>query len=149
VSTSRYGLVVDALISAIDSATGVTVIDGPANQTLTADEYVVVGGTDDLDDAAGTIDQDWAGIGRQARNEAGLVACAVLVGSGGDVVKTARDRALVILGQIEDALRADPTLGGVLPAGWCQMTAATPSQRRNTNGLYVRLQFSVAYQSRI
>lgn len=148
-STSRFGAVVDALIVSIGTATGATVLDGPSNQTLTVDEYVVVGGTDDPDDDAGEIEQEWNGLGASAKQETGEVTCAVLVGTGGDVVKTARDRALVLFGQIETAVRADKTLGGVITSGWCEMRSGRPSQRRNTNGLYARIVFTITYQSRI
>ena len=148
-ATSRFGAVVDALVTLVDATSVTHVFDGPPNTADTLDEYVIVGGTDDPDDDAGEFDQDWAGIGRQSKNETGEVTCAVLVGTGNDVVKTARDRALVVVGEIETALRADPTLGGVLSAGWSHLSEGRPRQRRNANGLYVRVTFTVAFQSRI
>ena len=148
-ATSRFGAVVDALVSLIDATSVTHVFDGPPNTADTLDEYVIVGGTDDPDDDAGEIQQEWNGLGAGAKQETGQVTCAVLVGTGNDVVKTARDRALVVLGEVETALRADKTLGGVLVSGWCGLAEGRPSQRRNSNGLYARVVFTVQYQTKI
>ena len=148
-STSRFGAVVDALVTLADATSVAQVFDGPS---LTADsltEYVVIGGTEDPGDNAGEITQEWNGIGAKARQEQGEVQCAVLVSTGDDTVKTARDRALAIRGEIETALRADPSLGGVLAPGWAHLNESTAVQLRNTNGLAVRLPFRVTYQTRI
>ncbi len=147
-ASSRFGAVTDALVTLIGTA-GSTTFDGPP---LTADvptDYVIVGGTEDPDDDAGDIDQDWAALGKASRNETGTVTCAILAGTGDDIIKTARDRALTILANIETALRADPSLTGVLSPGWCHITSATPKQVRNDRGLYVRIRFTVTYKSRI
>jgi hypothetical protein len=149
VTTSRFGAVVDALVTLVDATSVAHTFDGPPNTADTLAEYAIVGGTDDPDDDAGEIDQTWAGIGAGAKQETGEVVCAVLVGTGDDVVKTARDRALVLFGEVETALRADKTLGGVITSGWCEMASGKPRQRRNTNGLYVRIEFTVRYQTRI
>jgi hypothetical protein len=149
VTTSRFGAVVDALVVLVDATTVGRVFDGPPNTADALTEYVVVGGTDDPDDDAGEFDQVWNGIGASAKQETGSVVCATLVSTGDDVVKTARDRALVILGEVETALRADKTLGGVITSGWCEMSSGRPRQRRNSNGLYVRVEFTVDYQTRI
>jgi len=149
VTTSRFGAVIDALVTLVDTTSVTHTFDGPPNTAEGPTEYVIVGGTDDPDDDAGEITQAWNGLGAGAKQETGEVTCAVLVGTGDDVVKTARDRALVILGEIETALRADKTLGGVLVSGWCEMASGRPSQRRNSNGLYARVAFTVRYQTRI
>ena len=148
-ATSRFGAVVDALVSLIDATTVTHVFDGPPHTADTLDEYVIVGGTDDPDDDAGEVRQEWNGLGAGAKQETGEVTCAVLVGTGDDVVKTARDRALVVLGEVETALRADKTLGGVIVSGWCSLAEGRPSQRRNANGLYARVVFTVSYQTHI
>lgn len=148
-TTSRYGAVVDALV-ALFATTGRTVYDGP---TLSGDrptEYVVVGGTEDSDDDAGEFTQDWAGIGAKAKNETGEVVCALLVSTGDGDVRTARDAALSFLSTLGDLLRADPNLAGALgPAGWCHLASGRPSQRQTSEGVYVRVAFTIVYQSRI
>jgi hypothetical protein len=149
VTTSRWGAVVDALVVLVGTTSAAQVFDGPPNTADSLTEYVTVGATEDPDDDGGEIGQEWNGIGAGTKQETGQVVCAVLVGTGDDVVKTARDRALVIFGEVETALRADKTLGGVITSGWCEMSTGRPRQRRNTNGLYVRVEFTVDYQTRI
>jgi hypothetical protein len=149
VTTSRWGAVVDALVVLVDTTSAAQVFDGPPNTADSLTEYVTVGATEDPDDDGGEIEQEWNGIGAGTKQEVGRVVCAVLVGTGDDVVKTARDRALVIFGEVETALRADKTLGGVITSGWCEMSIGRPRQRRNPNGLYVRIEFVVTYQTRI
>ena len=147
-ATSRFGAVIDARVPLCDATTVAAVFDGPP---LTADvpmEYVVVWGTE-ADDDDSTLSQEWRGLGAKSRQESGEVTCALLVGTGGDVVKTARDRALAILAEIEVAVRADLTLGGALTAGWCEMRSAQPTAVRTSDGLYVRVVFTIAYQNKI
>lgn len=148
-ATSRFGAVVDALVTLVDATSVTHVFDGPPNTAEGPAEYVIVGGTDDPDDDAGEIAQEWNGLGAGTKQETGEVRCAVLVGTGDDVVKTARDRALVIFGEVETALRADKTLGGVIVSGWCSLAEGRPAQRRNANGLYARVVFTVTYQTKI
>ena len=147
-STSRLGAMIDALVIAIDATTVEAVFDGPPLTSVPPTEYVIVGGTDDPDDDAGEVTQTWAGLGAKAKDEAGQVTCAVLVGTGNDVVKAARDRALVIFGEIETALRASPDLA-VLVSGWSHTSDVRITQRRHENGLYARLTFTVSYKCRI
>lgn len=142
---------VDALVTLV-KATSVAdehVFDGPPNTADGPTEYVIVGGTDDPDDDAGEITQDWNGLGARTKTETGEVTCAILVGTGDDVVKTARDRALVIFGEVETAIRNAPDLTGALTAGWAHVASGRPSQRRNANGLYARVVFTVQYQTHI
>ncbi len=147
-TTSRFGAVVDALVTAIDATSVQHVFDGPPLTSESLTEYVIVGGTNDADDDAGEFAQTWAGLGAKAKDETGEVTCAVLVQTGDDGVKAARDRALVIFGEIETAVRADPTLA-VLVSGWLNLSAGRVSQRRNANGLYARLVLTVSYKCRI
>jgi hypothetical protein len=147
-ATSKFGAVTDALVTVVGTA-GTTTYDGPPLTGDTPSDYVIVGGTDNPDDDAGEFTQDWNGLGARAKVETGQVICALLVGTGDDTVKTARDRALVILGLIENAVRSDPSLGGVLASGWCQLLSGKPSQRRNQAGLYARIEFVIAYQTHI
>ena len=98
---------------------GNTVISG-VNLKLAAGDFLVIGGTEDPDDEPSSFDQTWNGLGAKTKNESGDVTCAVLVGTGNEDVKVARDRAIALLGEIEAKVRADPSLGGVLTGGWCQ-----------------------------
>lgn len=147
-STPKFGAVVDALVTLAGNTSAQEVHDGPVVATNAATDYVVIGGTEDPDDDPGSFDQDWNGLGARGKLETGEIVCAVLVGSGDEAVKTARDRALAILGEFETALRADADLGGVLSGGWCQLSGGRHVQRLNSQGLYVRIVFTVAYQAK-
>ncbi len=148
-ATSRLGAVLDALVTTLDAGTAVEVYDGlPVTSSAPAD-FVIVGGTDDPDDNAADLTQEWAGLGKESRNETGSVTCAVISQSGDTVVKTHRDRVLVILGELETAIRADPTLGGVVAAGWLHVTAGALNQQQNANGSRARVTFTVAYRARV
>ena len=144
----RFGAVIDALVILADATSTQAVYDGPVNVTAATTDYVVIGGTEDPDDEPSSFDQTWNGIGQRGKVETGEVTCAVLVGTGDEGVKVSRDRALAILGEIETAVRADPSLGGVLTGGWCQVSSGRHTQRLNTQGSYVRLVFVVSYTTK-
>lgn len=144
----RFGAVIDALVTLVGTTSAQEVYDGPPNTTTAATDYVVIGGTEDPDDEPSSFDQNWNGLGRNGKVETGEITCAILVGTGDDDVKTVRDRALEILGEVETAVRDDPSLGGVLTGGWCQVSGGRHVQRRNSQGLYVRVLFTVAYQTK-
>ena len=144
----RFGAVIDALVALAGTTSAGAVYDGPVVTSTLPPDFVVIGGTEDPDDEPSSFDQSWAGLGNRSKAETGDVTCAVLVGTGDENVKVARDRALVILGQVEAAVRADPTLGGVLSGGWCQVSGGRHVQRLNTQGLYVRITFTVSYQTK-
>jgi hypothetical protein len=148
-TTTRWGAVVDALVTLCRTTDAALVLDGP---TVTGDrpaDYIVVGGTEDPEADGGEFTQDWNGLGARTKHETGTVTCAVLAGIGDSDVKLARDRALNVLGQVETAIRADPTLAGAVSSGWCHVAAGRPSQHSNANGTYVRVVFDIAYQSKI
>lgn len=147
-SVPKFGAVIDALVTLAKTTSAQEVHDGPIVATTAATDYVVIGGTEDPDDEPSSFDQTWNGLGARGKVETGEVTCAVLVGTGGEDVKVARDRALVIVGEIETAVRADPTLGGVLSAGWCLVSGGRHVQRLNSQGLYVRVLFTVSYQTK-
>lgn len=148
-TTSRWPSIVDALLAAFAATDAALVLDGPNGTADVATDYVVVGGTEDPDDDAGEFDQDWRGLGAKARQETGTVTCAVLAATGDDDIPTTRARAFEILGQLETAARTDPTLGAAINSGWLHVTNGRASQRRNANGAYVRIVFTVSYSARI
>ena len=148
-ATSRLGAVIDALVTTLDAGTTVEVYDGfPITSTAPTD-FVIVGGTDDPDDDGASLDQSWAGLGAKARDEEGEIRCAVISQSGDTVLKIHRDRALVILGELEAAIRADPTLGGVVASGWLHVTGGSLNQQQNANGSRARITFTVSYKARL
>lgn len=144
----KFGAVIDALVTLAKTTTAGAVYDGPVVTGEVPLDFIVIGGTEDPDDEPSSFDQSWNGLGNKSKNEQGEITCAVLVDTGDENVKVARDRALAILGEVETKVRADPSLGGVLIGGWCQVSGGRHVQRLNTQGLYVRVVFTVAYQTK-
>lgn len=144
----KFGSVIDALVTLAGTTSARAVYDGPVNITAPPTDFIVVGGTEDPDDEPSSFDQSWNGLGAKTKNESGEITCAVLVGTGNEDVKVARDRALTILGEVETKVRADPSLGGVLSGGWAHVSGGRHTQRLNTQGLYVRIVFTVTYQTK-
>lgn len=144
----KFGAVIDALVILAQTTTAGAVYDGPTVTGAAPADFIVIGGTEDPDDEPSSFDQSWNGLGKLGKNESGDVTCAVLVSAGDDGVKVARDRALTLLGEMETKVRADPSLGGALSAGWCQVSSGRHVQRLTTQGLYVRITFTVAYQTK-
>lgn len=144
----KIGAVIDALVGLAAGTSAQAVYDGPTVTSESPTDFIVIGGTEDLDDEPSSFVQAWNGLGARGKTETGEVACAVLVGTGNDQVKVARDRALSILAEMEAAVRNDPSLGGVLSAGWCLVSGGRHVQRLNSQGLYVRITFTVSYQTK-
>ena len=150
-AASKFGPTITALVTLFGTTSLGTdaVFDGwPLTSDVPVD-YLIVGGTEDPDDDSGEIDTDWAGLGAKARDETAEITCAILAGTGDDTIATARARALSLYFEAEALLRADPSLGGVLTSGWCHITKAVVKPVRTGAGVYVRVRFTVAYQSRI
>lgn len=144
----KIGAIIDALVVSARTTSASAVYDGPALSADMPPDFMVIGGTEDPDDEPSSFDQAWNGLGAKTKTEAGEVTCAVIVGTGNDDVKVARDRALSILAEFETAVRNDPTLGGVLSAGWCHVSGGRHVQRLNNQGLYARISFTVSYQTK-
>lgn len=110
---TRVGLVVDALIVACKTATGLQVTDGPIIGELMY-EALVVGFTDSPDRPGYELDvsrQD--GMGRPRLRENFTVRCLLTLTSGTTDPKPLRDRAVAYLGLIDDALRDEHVSTGV------------------------------------
>ncbi len=150
-TTSRLPNVIDGLIATFGAVSGLTVFDGP-EFSLTSDslgEFVIVGGNGDAQAESGGGTQEWAGLGHRSRNEEGPVICAIVVQTGDTAIKPSRDRAYVLLGQLESALVTDPTLGGAVMAGWLLPLNHTLEAAENDLGSYVRVTFTVSYRTRL
>lgn len=149
-TTSRLPAVIDALVSILTPAlSNVTVYDGPVPSSLAATRVLAVGSTVDDEDIAGDVAQEWRGIGAKAKQEDGAVLCTAIAQEGTTDVKTLRDACYDIVSTVEDTLRADVTLGGVVTPGWAHVTAGSLRQTQTSDGLVVRVNFTVSYETRI
>lgn len=91
-----------------------TVYDGMPTSEEYPDDVVIVGWDADSegDFHSATLDQNWASIGRNLRDEVVEIPCAVIAHYGNaDGWKPCRDFARVVLTDVETKLRDNPDLG--------------------------------------
>lgn len=117
ITTSKAGIFIDAvynalLISAVFTDP-VRVYDGPAATDSGWTDAVFVGFDGDWKGTfeACLINQMWAYQGNTSTFEDVEVRCAAIAWSGDLTPKPIRDRALILMGGVEKALRTDPTVG--------------------------------------
>jgi hypothetical protein len=140
-TTSAVPGFIDQLVTVLDAALpDVTVIDGPFLQVPDGD-YVCVGWSP-YNTTAADAQQVWSGIGTWGRDETFSLTCYLDSYSGdADDPKTRRDRAYALLGDIETALRADPTVVGAALSA--QLSAHTLHIDQNETGIAVGISFTV------
>jgi hypothetical protein len=142
---TRYALATDAIIAALQAASGmVDVFDGAPTPGFNPYEAVYIGwsGGED-DDTAGTITQEYHDIGVAAKRDETLsIDYVVQTVRGDDDMSTARTRAVEILGIVESTLRATPALGldGVL---FVEVSAGSVRQVRSADGIGVEITGSI------
>lgn len=93
-------------------------------------------------------DSVWAGLGAKARDENFQVICCIYVITGDDDNEVATERAFTLLGNVETALRADPSLGQAPPfvAG---VDLPELYVEPGPYGIQIRLTFRISVKSRI
>lgn len=151
-TTSRAPAVLDALVALCGSAAGldgVTIHDGPQVTSAPLKEVITIGWDGDEDnDEAVQSQQAWAAIGQKAKDETLQIPCAAIAWRGDTNIKAVRDRAYELLGEVEDALRADPSLG-FPPPTIVAMTTGNAYQRQTDKGAQCRVMFTIGVQTRI
>jgi len=148
-TTSRLAAVIAALFTAFDATDAIAAYRGVPILSDAPADFVIVGGRDDANYMAGATVQDWNGLGARTRVEEGRVVCAIIAQSGDDDLAGQQDRAHAVLAQVEDVLRADPTLGGIVSSGWLQVLDTLLEQRSTGAGTYARLTVTIGYQAHI
>lgn len=100
-------------------------------------------------------DQDWAQIGKAAlgagsRRDTYTVEGAIWIakpGAGELVIKQTRDRAAAVLGELENELRADPSVAGAVRT--CQLTGVAMEQGMDDQGRWCQVSFQLGAMARI
>jgi hypothetical protein len=90
---------------------GVQIGSGPLGDSTERESIQFVGGN---------LAQEWGSIGKLEREESIELAGSVWVrkeGGGETVIREARARAFVLLAELEDFLRADPSVGTAIRVG--------------------------------
>jgi hypothetical protein len=137
---------VNALNTTLRAALTVPVLDGPGLSESSMPVYVVVGHDDDPDsNEAAAYLQDFTSMESESRIERGQVSCLIVAWYGSSDMAVLRTTAQATATAVDTALRADPTLGGVV--GRAEYgTSGVLRQESNEDGLAVRLTFTVDYQ---
>lgn len=81
--------------------------------------------------------------GANALREDYALEITIDVFRGGDQAQTCYERAWALLGQVETAVRADPTLGGLVEQAWPRLARDEPAWDEEHKGRRVRLTVSV------
>lgn len=142
----------DRLVETFAAIPGVIVADGD----LVTDErgtFLMVGWDDPENDRAtsASASQEWASLGNRARNESGTVTCLVVRSQGDRDAKAARDAVRDATDAVENLLRADPNLGGLVPG--LQWTGFGPRfelrQWLTEDGAVALCVFDIAFRARL
>jgi hypothetical protein len=158
--TSRIPALTDYLISLFTNAATlgaasppVQVFDGPATTMLDSPLKLYVGWADP--DSGGAESgaestQEWASLGRRARDEYVTIHCCAEAWSGVDTIKTARDAVTGITGAVETLMQADTSqFGGNVLYPAPGLTNMSTPQNNPIEGVIARQTFDLVFRCRI
>jgi hypothetical protein len=158
--TSRVPALIDYLVALFtaDATLGtatppVTIYDGPYTGELDPFLKLYVGLSDPDNEAAETgagSEQEWAALGRRARDEIVTIHCCAEAWSGADTIQTVRVAVYGIVAAVETLLQADTTqFGGNILYPQPGMTGGQLLQNNTSDGAIARVQFDLIFKSRI
>jgi hypothetical protein len=141
---------IDALIS-VGNTAGIFMVDGPGVTDESLTECIFVG-MNDLDgdgyaDSA-TLDQSWAYLGHNMRDETVSVHCLASAWNGQGNLKSARDRVFANLTLLTNAIQSDATLGGIV-LQVVAIRAASLKVNQDENGAIANLIFDIELRGRV
>jgi len=143
----------DPTLGTAPAPSTVQVYDGPATTSLDAPLKLFVGLTDPDNPAAEVAAdsvQEWASLGRRARNETVTIHCCAEAWSGVDDVRTLRVAVAGIVSAVETLMQADTTqFGGNVLFPDPGITALAWPQNNTKDGAIARVQFDLTFRSRI
>ena len=161
-TTSKVPAIIDYLVTTFTAASTlgaatppVVVYDGPQTTAASTPLVLWVGlddpDTDQVAPSAAAAQQEWAGLGKQARNEISTIHCVAEAWTGsaqpGDM-SAMRIAAFAIVAAVEDIVRTDPFSGLALfpdPG----VTGLELRQNNTTAGSQARVSFQIAFKSRL
>jgi hypothetical protein len=140
-----------ALWAATPAFSATKVVDGPQATYEAAAEWLFVGfdGADGSDPKSVGIqvEQDWMSFSKTLYEPAGAVTCALTVTGGDADLLTARARVYTLLTAASDALRTDPTLGGLVMKSHISGHVYHP--QISSAGSKARVVFAVNYEAQL
>jgi hypothetical protein len=154
-ATSTVPAAVDALLAILRAApalSGVTVLDGPPVEDMSAADLVAVGWQPDSEEAV-QLDQDFNAAGARTRDEDFSILCWAESWTGDRSMSARRTRAFELIAVVEQAIRASdanpeaPTLSGTVL--WAHLTSGTLRQTSTDQGVRAGVGFAVTCRARI
>jgi hypothetical protein len=129
-----------------------TVVIAGQGATDSPDMRYVLVGVEDADDTsysrAVTGSQSWAQLGGMRRDEVFTIHCVAVAWNGDEDSLAAMDSAFALMGAIEAALVADPSLGGALL--WAPgITTFGMKWTQDNQGAAAHIPFDVECKTRI
>jgi kynureninase len=159
--TSRIPALTDYLVNLFNNAATlgaanppVTIYDGPPTTELDPGLKLYVGWTDPDDpvseEPGAESTQDWAGLGRFARDEIVTIHCCAEAWSGIDDIKAMRTACAGITAAVEALLQADNSqFGGNVLYPMPGLTNVSTPQNNTSKGSLVRQTFDLIFRCRI
>jgi hypothetical protein len=144
---SALGQVVQNLCSvwsALPALSGIPVYNGPPMSDQVVTTLVAVNDDADPDSTEeSTVRWEWLDFAHTRRREDGEVIGVVIVSSGSLDLAASENTCFEILGDCEQAIRSDPTIGGVVQSS--ELVSGTAQTLQNANGSAIVVPFIVAY----
>lgn len=146
--TTKAGLVEDKLVEQLQvriGLAGVQVEVGPLGNDQAFGEWIMFGAGE-----SGALSgaQEWGAIGNRRRDESVTVNGRVYVnkpGAGAYVIREARDRAMELMAEVEEQLRDDPKIDGLVVQSalvdWRESRYADPTGRQSV------IDFTIQYMA--
>jgi len=143
----------DVTLGAAPAPNTVTIYDGPPTTELDPPLKLYVGWTDPDatgGDAGAESQQEWAALGRRARNEQVTIHCCAEAWSGIDDIKAMRTACAGITAAVEVLLQADTSqFGGNVLFPDPGITNISTPQNNPASGSLVRQTFDLIFMCRI
>lgn len=156
---SAFGTLYDQTLAVLTAANTVPVVDGPEMSDAPRKSFVAVGwnGAEaepgiPEDGVVGQLDMPWMDIGGFHRTDDDSLTCAVVAWSGGRKFSPARATCLSLYTTCTEALvTAFRTSASALNTTFYDLviTAGAFSQTNESDGVRVRLEFTVTSKARI
>jgi hypothetical protein len=132
-----------ALVAMFTTALTVPVYDGAAVTEQIPPAYVVVGWSEDAEDSV--VDLAPSPMGNRWADEAGAIQCAAYAWSGDSTLAANGVIAQALVDDCRATVQNDPTLGGVLTAGYLAWVSRVARTRSQDSGPVVKYAFTVSY----
>jgi hypothetical protein len=145
-----------ALTSFAQTALGASfaVYDGPPLTDQPDSDYLLIGVDDAFRaegfDTAASGESNWIVFGtNRPRDEKFTVSGVMVAWDGAETIANVRARAVANLTTFSNALRADPSLGGITAVAATGLSVSAVQQMQSTVGQVVQIPFSISCRSRI